>query len=305
MGEIWSRRTKVGTLTGENLFNWFVQFSTTSAETLIHAVTGLAGPFVFFAALALIVKKRSAIQGLRNALPETGITLKLMAFNLVFISPLLVAVAVGLSQVVGAFELQFLNEDFWNLLPSWAVCLIAIFIGDLTGYWRHRLEHSSFLWPSHAIHHSDTQMTWLALERFHPINRLTTVIIDSSVLLLFGFPPFAIVANNLVRHYYGYFIHADLPWTYGPLGKIFVSPAMHRWHHAAAPKAYGTNFATVFAIFDRAFGTYRVPGSCTVPLGVDDDMGEGMSGQLLYPFNARAYRSPAYERRQTALGRSA
>jgi sterol desaturase/sphingolipid hydroxylase (fatty acid hydroxylase superfamily) len=52
-------------------------------------------------------------------------------------------------------------------------------------------------------------------------------------MFLLGFPSYAIIANNLVRHYYGYYVHADLPWTHGKLGKIFVSPAMHRWHHAA------------------------------------------------------------------------
>ena len=50
----------------------------------------------------------------------------------------------------------------------------------------------------------------------------------------------------------------------------------------------GSNFATVFSVFDRAFGTYYVPGLCTVPLGVNDDMGKGTLGQLLYPFVAWA-----------------
>ncbi|MEM1401187.1 MAG: sterol desaturase family protein, partial [Pseudomonadota bacterium] len=162
-------------------------------------------------------------------------------------------------------------------------------IGDFTGYWRHRLEHSRFLWPSHAVHHSDTQMTWLSLERMHPINRLTTFMIDTSVLLILGVPTYAIVANNLVRHYYGYLIHADLPWTYGPLGRVFVSPAMHRWHHAADRQAFNTNYAVVFSLWDQWFGTYRVPGPCDGPLGVTDEMGPGATGQLGYPFTRRGY----------------
>jgi hypothetical protein len=133
-------------------------------------------------------------------------------------------------------------------------------------------------------------MTWLTLERFHPINRLTTFLIDSSALLLLGLPPAALIANMLVRHYYGYLIHADLPWTYGPLGRVFVSPAMHRWHHAADKAAFDTNYATVFSIFDQAFGTYRVPGPCTVPLGVTDDMAPTLAGQMSYAFSPRAYR---------------
>ena len=85
---------------------------------------------------------------------------------------------------------------------------------------------------------------------------------------------------------YGDFIHADLPWTYGPLGWIFVSPAMHRWHHAREIRCAGTNFATVFSVFDQAFRTYHVPGACNVPLGVRDDIGQGALAQLAWPFRA-------------------
>ena len=46
----------------------------------------------------------------------------------------------------------------------------------------------------------------------------------------------------------------------------------------------GSNFATVFSVFDQAFRTYYVPGLCTVPLGVNDEMGKGTIGQLMYPF---------------------
>ena len=65
---------------------------------------------------------------------------------------------------------------------------------------------------------------------------------------------------------------------------------MHRWHHAIDPAGYGTNFATVFSLFDRMFGTYRVPGPCTVPLGVEKDMGHGVFGQLAHPLRLSSYR---------------
>jgi sterol desaturase/sphingolipid hydroxylase (fatty acid hydroxylase superfamily) len=112
-------------------------------------------------------------------------------------------------------------------------------------------------------------------------------------LLLLGFPPEAMLINNFVRHYWGHFIHADLPWTFGPLGRVIVSPAMHRWHHAIDAAAHGTNFATVFSLFDRLFGTYRVPGPCPGPLGVDADMGRGIAGQLAYPLRPASYAPPA------------
>jgi sterol desaturase/sphingolipid hydroxylase (fatty acid hydroxylase superfamily) len=177
-----------------------------------------------------------------------------------------------------------LPTETWTNVPNWLVVVVAVFVGDFVGYWRHRLEHTPFLWPTHAIHHSDTAMTWTTLFRFHPFNRLTTALIDTSALALLGLPPYALAANLLVRHYYGMFIHMDLPWTYGPLGRVLVSPAMHRWHHVRDAHGAGVNFATVFSVFDQAFRTHYTPGPCTAPLGVRDEIGQGALAQLAWPF---------------------
>ena len=138
-----------------------------------------------------------------------------------------------------------IDGDIWTHLPRGMTFFAVVFIGDFVSYWRHRLEHTRWLWPAHAIHHSDTQMTWLTLARFHPINRATTAVVDITALTVLGFPEWALIANQLVRHYYGECIHANLPWMYGPLGAIFVSPVMHRWHHARDVVGAGSNFATI------------------------------------------------------------
>lgn len=261
-----------------------------SAAALWEAVRGLLVPAAVFAALGLAVKGRSVLRDAARALPETRVTLVVMAVNVVVAVPLITLASTAIAAGFRDRGLLLVPAEAWSRLPVPLVIVAAVFLGDLAGYWRHRLEHTRLLWPSHAVHHSDTEMTWLALQRFHPLNFATTLIIDSTLLVLLGFPGFALVANNLVRHYWGYFIHADLPWTFGPLGRVFVSPAMHRWHHAADPAAFGTNFATVFAVFDRLFGTFRVPGPCTAPLGVSEAMGEGAAGQLAHPFRPGSYR---------------
>lgn len=133
-------------------------------------------------------------------------------------------------------------------------------------------------------------MNWLTLQRFHPFNRLSTYIVDSSILFIIGFPPYAIIANSFIRHYYGYFIHAELPLTYGAWGNIFVSPVMYRWHHALELKSHNTNFATIFSFFDRWFGTHRVPSICNMPLGVLSHSDKSLLKQLLYPLRLGSYK---------------
>ena len=269
---------------------WLTDFLTRTGDTLLETLLALIYPAAFFLVLAFLVKGKRAAQDISRAVPETGLNAQLILFNLIFVTPLLALLVILLTDMAKSMGFVSIGTEFWAQLPFGLTLFAAVFIGDFVGYWRHRFEHCRLLWPSHAIHHSDTQMTWFTLERFHPINRVTTVVIDSGALLLLGFPEEAILANNLVRHYYGYLIHADLPWRYGPLAYLFVSPVMHRWHHAADVEAYNTNYATVFSVFDRAFGTYRVPGPCDVALGVDDNMGSGLFGQLSYPFRGRSYK---------------
>lgn len=266
------------------------EFLVQSLASLIIAAKGLVWPALFFLLLGLAVKRRRLAGDIRRALREASLNLQLMAFNLVFVVPLIAMAGQALANFSAAHGLVFVPASAWDRMHPAAVIFAAVFIGDFTAYWRHRLEHTRLLWPAHAVHHSDTQMTWTAIERFHPINRCSTFFIDASVLILMGLPPFAVVANYLVRHYYGSFIHADLPWTYGPLGRIFVSPAMHRWHHSADERAFDKNFATVFSVFDRAFGTHYVPGPHEGRLGVHDPIAPTLTSQLTYALTPRAYR---------------
>ncbi len=251
---------------------------------------GLLAPAIFFLCLGYLVKRKELFGDMRRALPETGLNIQIMLFNLIFTVPIIVLSATFLSSFWNSTGLVLYSLEEWQDWPALVVIFIAVVVGDFVGYWRHRFEHNSFLWPSHAVHHSDTEMTWLSLERFHPINRLTTFAIDSSALLILGLPPYAVVANSLVRHYYGYFIHADLPWTYGKWNVMFVSPAMHRWHHSADEVAFDQNFATVFGLWDWAFGTHYVPGPCDGPLGVTDEIDRTLWSQFSYAFRPKAYK---------------
>lgn len=248
------------------------------------ALTDLIWPTLIFGAVAFIARGADSFRNARKAAPQVRINLLLLAFDLAFIAP---ALLVALTYVGGLIEhggVRLVSPQRWAALPDWAVLFAALFAGDFIGYWRHRFEHIALLWPAHAIHHSDDAMTWTTGIRFHPINRFTTALIDTSFLALLGLPLWALMANNLVRHFYGLFIHMDLPWTYGPFGRVFVSPAMHRWHHVRDARGAGVNFATIFSVFDQLFRTHSTPGPCTVPLGVREDIGPGVLGQLAWPF---------------------
>jgi sterol desaturase/sphingolipid hydroxylase (fatty acid hydroxylase superfamily) len=239
-----------------------------------------------FGGLAVILKGEEAFAAARRAAAEVRINLSLFVVDALFVGPVVAILVQAILGGVTRFDWVLVNPQHWASLGGVGTIVVVVFLSDLISYGRHRLEHTRWLWPAHAIHHSDTDMTWLTLTRFHPINRLTTTIVDMTCLALLGFPAWALVSAQMLQHYYGEFIHADVPWTYGPFRYVFVSPVMHRWHHARDVVGAGSNFATIFSVFDQTFGTFHVPGPCDVPLGVTDDMGRGVVGQLCYPLVA-------------------
>ena len=267
---------------------------------LVAPFAAAIGPLMvcalIFAALAWFTKGRRAIADARAAAGETRINAVIVAVDTIAVGPML---AIGVAAVVGGLATHGLQLDsarLWAWIGRWPTVAVAVVAGDFFGYWRHRAQHSRWLWPAHAIHHSDTRLTWLSLERLHPIDRMGSLL-DMVLLSALGLPVWALAANALVRHYYGYLIHADLPWTLGKASWIVNSPAMHRWHHARDVDGAGHNFATVFSVWDRAFGTYYQPGPCTAALGVREDMGQGALGQYAHPLKvwARAVRPPQAE----------
>jgi sterol desaturase/sphingolipid hydroxylase (fatty acid hydroxylase superfamily) len=260
------------------------QFLDETLESVRGATQLLAYSTILFTTIVLIVKGRAAIAGGRRALPEIRINLWWYFLDALFVAPVVGLAVAVIKMLVTRYPLEIAHPRMWDSIGKPATLVAVVFLGDFISYWRHRLEHTRWIWPAHAIHHSDTEMTFLTLARFHPVNRLVTTLVDVAFLAPFGFPAWALVANILVRHFYGELIHVDLPWMYGPFRHVFVSPVMHKWHHTVDYIGSGSNFATVFSVFDRAFGTYHVPGPCTEPLGVSDDLGTGITGQLLYPF---------------------
>lgn len=65
--------------------------------------------------------------------------------------------------------------------------------------------------------------------------------------------------------------HANLRWTYGPFGRVLVSPAYHRLHHASSPVEGRrvVNFGFVLVCWDRLAGCAVYPfGRQPVATGV-------------------------------------
>lgn len=245
----------------------------------------LAACAAVFGVLAVATKGRRAFAELKTLGGELRITVAIALFNRLTVGLLVSGMVAAVAQRWNMHLLPVEAISRATGLGDWSTLVLALFLGDFIGYWRHRLQHTAWLWPAHAVHHGDPRLCWFSQERMHPVDELGNLC-DTLILAVLGVPFWALAANTTVRHYWGYLIHCDLPWTLGKAGLLLGSPAMHRWHHARDVEGSGHNFATMFSVFDRLFGTYHVPGPCDAPLGVREPLGRSGVAQLLHPFRA-------------------
>jgi sterol desaturase/sphingolipid hydroxylase (fatty acid hydroxylase superfamily) len=186
-----------------------------------------------------------------------------------------------------------------NPLPAFLLMLIC---ADLTRYWMHRLFHAvPMLWRLHRLHHGAPEMniangTRIALSE-HFLNELAILLVFFAIFGL-KLPETALLAV-IIRNVIDQIQHSDLPWDYGPLGKIFVSPRFHRLHHSVDPKDYDSNYADILAVWDHLFRTlaprYRtqpaVGSQCRVGLldrHEEEALNRGMRSLLHATFPAHA-----------------
>jgi sterol desaturase/sphingolipid hydroxylase (fatty acid hydroxylase superfamily) len=153
--------------------------------------------------------------------------------------------------------------------PRWVLVLIAVVLADACNWLAHLLNHRiTTLWRYHALHHSQEEMSILTSFRAHPLIHASFQIVALPILLL-GIAG-AIPAPVLV----GYVLlstlpHANVPWDFGPLRYLVVSPAYHRVHHDR-DNVRGTNLGTVLVVWDLLAGLAVFPerGSAPAPTGL-------------------------------------
>ena len=182
-------------------------------------------------------------------------------------------------------------RDFGAGLSFGPRFLLAMVVGEFGCYWAHRWMHQiPFLWRFHAVHHSAEQIDWLVNTRAHPLDLVFTRLCGFIPLFIFGLAqpihdmadPVAI-AVVLTGTLWGFFIHANLRWRFGPLEWLISTPAFHHWHHTSDAH-YNHNYSTLLPWMDRLFGTYYMPAGTWPPqYGIDEPMPNTMAEQLAYP----------------------
>jgi len=222
-----------------------------------------------------------------------------LALHALVVIPLMTLLSVGaavlLNRYAGWIELR--STQHW---PVWLLVPLTVVAMDGANWLAHYADHKlGFLWRFHALHHSQEELSVLTSFRAHPLMHTTGFILAAvPVVALMPTRPIAPVVITIYVCL-GTLQHANLRWTFGPVGRVVVSPAYHRLHHATDIQRL--NLGVVLTVWDVLAGRAAFPargdavgrtGLDGRPVPVEQDGSARpvlllVAEQLIEPFQAR------------------
>jgi len=153
------------------------------------------------------------------------------------------------------FFWQFRVMDLGVSLP---VILLALVAQDFVYYWKHRASHRiRWFWSAHVVHHSSQHYNLSTALRQPWTSNFTGYVLLSSPLVLIGFHPLLIGFVGAINLLYQYWIHTEAIKKFPRWFEfIFNTPSHHRVHHSTHPTHLDMNYAGIFIIWDRMFGSF-------------------------------------------------
>ncbi|MFZ5617308.1 MAG: sterol desaturase family protein [Pseudomonadota bacterium] len=156
--------------------------------------------------------------------------------------------------VVWTSAYQYRLIDIPNAWWAVAICFV---LDDLRYYWLHRISHERrWFWASHVVHHSSQHYNLTTALRQTWTGEIIAGLLFKTPLVLVGFHPAMLVFVSGLNLIYQFWIHTEMIGRMGPFEALFNTPSHHRVHHATNPKYLDANYAGVFIIWDRMFGTF-------------------------------------------------
>lgn len=254
---------------------WIGLTTLSDEDDLWHAIAAqralMAGPAVLVVLAAIFLAERRWPAVPRPVLARAHlIDAAYLAVSAVVIVPLVVVIDTGFAVTIERHA-RYLILGRLPAVPRILVVGIILVAVDAMNWCAHTASHRlGGLWRLHAMHHSQEDMSVFTTFRTHPLVHAVYLPAVVPALVLGASGP--VPRDALIA--YGCFValaHANLPWTFGPLGRIVVSPAYHRLHHARIPldERGAVNYGFVLVCWDRLAHRAVVPaGEAPVETGI-------------------------------------
>ncbi|MEP1150681.1 MAG: sterol desaturase family protein [Balneola sp.] len=158
---------------------------------------------------------------------------------------------------IGIYTFAFQYFSIFTITANWISFIVLFFLYDLCFYWSHRMSHQiNLFWGGHVVHHQSEDFNLSVALR-----QSSTAFIWSTPFYLplafLGFDPIQFVLVGGFNLLYQFWIHTEHINKIGWFEKFMNTPSHHRVHHGRDPKYIDTNYAGVFIIWDKMFGTFK------------------------------------------------
>lgn len=166
----------------------------------------------------------------------------------------------GIIWVAWEHRLLTLPETAWTIV----LCFV---VDDFRYYWWHRFSHRvRWFWANHVVHHSSQEYNLGTALRQPWTSRLTGLVVLGIPLALMGFHPAMLAFVSSINLIYQFWIHTEVVdrcprW----FEAVMNTPSHHRVHHGKNPRYLDANYAGVFIVWDRIFGSF-VPERADEPV---------------------------------------
>jgi sterol desaturase/sphingolipid hydroxylase (fatty acid hydroxylase superfamily) len=145
---------------------------------------------------------------------------------------------------------------------AWYIWILAYLVYDLMFWLVHFLGHQvRFFWCIHGVHHTAEEMKMTVAVRG---SFLGFLYIPFTVIWLpvLGFDPFMIFIVEAIARLYGLYEHINdnfdqIAGKQTWLEILFITPSVHRVHHAKNGIYLDRNYGETFSFWDRIFGTFQ------------------------------------------------
>lgn len=161
---------------------------------------------------------------------------------------------------------MFLHRHrLFDIELSWWTLPLLVLGQDFTYYWSHRASHRiRWLWASHVTHHSSERLNLSTAFRQSLTYPISGTWLFWLPLAWLGFAPAQIIAMSACNLAFQFFVHTEVVGRVGWLEAVLNTPSHHRVHHARNPRYIDRNYAGIFIIWDRMFGSFE-PESAADP----------------------------------------
>jgi len=236
---------------------WLLWIGVTTLErsgrlgaTLAAGRAELAAPLVFSVVAGVLVCERVWPAEQRRVFARGHVhDACFFVLHLAAVIPLMTLLGEAFAQLLGGLD-GWIGPEWTASLPRWLLVAVTLVLMDGCNWLAHWADHRvTPLWRMHALHHTQEELSVLTSFRAHPLAHFMGFFLATiPVIVVMGDRP---IAPTLITVYIclSTLSHANVAWSFGPVGKVVVSPAYHRLHHSLDASS-GVNLGIVLTIWD-------------------------------------------------------